>query len=200
MVLKIILWGDLALTELLEYCNIKFIKTIPTMKTMLTVSFNIIYLSKKSFEPMKNLFFVLSMVAFIFISGQLSASNSINPILPAEENTEVTDMNRVKVNISVQVKKKTSKGIICEIMSIVIGDGIPMGKNQMAATAEIRGGKLSLRVDKSSTKVTQLIMPKGFTLSRELSLKLGSKKSIVMSGGSTMLRQPKSLLQFEIQM
>jgi hypothetical protein len=31
-------------------------------------------------------------------------------------------------------------------------------------------------------------------------LKLGSKKSIVMSGGSTMLRQPKSLLQFEIQM
>jgi hypothetical protein len=149
---------------------------------------------------MKNLFFVFSMVAFIFFSNQLNATPERAPFQPSEEKTEVVDMNRAKVHISFRVKKKTSKGIICEIMSIVIGDGIPMGKNQIAATAEIRNGKLSLKLDKSSTKVTQFIMPKGFELSRELSFKLGSKTNVVMSGGTTMLRREEnSLLQFEIQ-
>lgn len=149
---------------------------------------------------MKNLFSVLSIVALFIISGQLNAAPSLSPILPSEEHAAAVHLNEVKVHISIQLKKKTGQGIICEIMSIVIGDGIPMGKNKLAATAEIRGGKLSLKVDKSSTKNTQLIMPKGFKLSRELSLKLGSKTNIVMSGGTTMIKKgTNSLLQFEIQ-
>lgn len=149
---------------------------------------------------MKNLLFALFTIASVLISSQLQANNDRGPIPNAEKNTEPVDLKRVQVNIFVQVKKNTSKGIICEIMSIVLGDGNALRKNQLAATAEIQGEKLSLKLDKSSTKVTQLIMPKGFKLSREVSLKLGSKNPVVMSGGSTMVkRDTNSLLWFEIQ-
>ncbi len=70
----------------------------------------------------------------------------------------------------------------------------------MAATAELNGQNLSLWLDKSSTKIARVIMPKGLKIPAEVSRKLGASSSIVMSGGSTML-QPgsKSLGNFEIQ-
>ena len=150
---------------------------------------------------MKNLLFVLSMVAFIFVAGQLQAAPSLSDKFPTEEKTEeVAPLLKIKIIIIIIIKKKTSKGVIAEVSGIKLGDGGGRLKaNQVAATAELRGGTLSLKLDKSSTKVAQFIMPRGFKVSKEVSLKLGSKSNIVMSGGSTMVRGTNSLLQFEIQ-
>ena len=148
---------------------------------------------------MKSLISVLSMIALFFVSGQLNAAPSMSPMLPLEEKAEEVDMLKEKIIIIFIIKKKTSRGIIAEVSGLVLGDGNTLEKNTITATVELRDGKLAVRLDKSSTKIAQFIMPRGFKVSKEVSLKLGSKTSIVMSGGTTMFRGPNSLGNFEIQ-
>lgn len=149
---------------------------------------------------MKNLLFVISMAAFIFVAGQLQATPCFSANLPAEEKTEEVGKLRIKIIIIIIIKKKTDRGVIAEVSDIRLAtSGGSLKANEVAATAELSGGKLSLKLDKSSTKVAQLIMPQGFKVSREVSLKLGSKTNVVMSGGTTMFRETNSLGNFEIQ-
>ena len=148
---------------------------------------------------MKSLISVLSLVALFFVSGQLNAAPSMSPMLPLEEKAAELDMFKEKIIIIFIIKKKTSRGIIAEVSGLVLGQGNALKKNEVAVTAQLNGHTLSLKLDKSSTKIAQLIMPGGFKVPKEVSLKLGSKTSIVMSGGSTMFRGPNSLGNFEIQ-
>ncbi len=148
---------------------------------------------------MKKLFIAIITFTFLFAANSLSATTNITTDLPSPEKYEATDAFKIKIVIIIIIKKKKKKGVIGEITGIRLASDADLGENEYAATAEIRDNKLFVQLDQSLKKDAKLIMPESFTLSSEVSEKLGASKSIVMSGGSTMVKETNSLLWFEIQ-
>lgn len=147
---------------------------------------------------MKKLIILLTVFTFLFTTKNLSAATSIVPGLPTPESFEEAKVIKIKIIIIIVIKKKNGKQVVGEISDIRLADGSALGKNEHAATAEIKGNTLNIMFETFKKKM-KLNVPKSFTLSKEVSEKLGASKSVVMSGGSTMLTRTNKLGNFEIQ-
>lgn len=111
--------------------------------------------------------------------------------------------NGVFVHITAQIKmvKRTSQGIICEIISLREGKVSNPGKNEITGSMRLKAGKLQMKLDQKNVPLAAISMDHGWTFSESLSKKLGASSSVVMSGGTTMVRKRggEALLHFEIQ-
>jgi hypothetical protein len=149
---------------------------------------------------MKNLFVILALSVFVFITTSLSARDSSASIFAEAVDTTPAPQN-VFVHISARLKvvKRTAQGIEAEIVGIRMGKK-QAGKGIVTGQMKLEGGKVAIQLDATDKPITRITMPKGLTLPEALSKKLGASQQIVMSGGSTMLQpQSDALLQFEIQ-
>ena len=151
---------------------------------------------------MKNLFSIFLFGVFLLAGVQVQAHVSDGADTP-EPITVDQQEKGVFVHISAQIKvvKRTPNGLICEILSIRQGKKANPGRNFLNGSMRIVGKKAQIKLDDFKMPINRITLDNGLHLSESLSKKLGASKSVVMSGGSTMLKkQGNSLLQFEIQM
>lgn len=144
---------------------------------------------------MKNLFVLMIVFSFSLTGNTLMASAQNSPEVITQEPAGVF------VHITAVLVKKTKKGALLEIKAIKAGKrNASLKKNQFSGEMVLKDNKVGIRVIVGDKIIAGIKMPKGFKIPAALSQKLGASKSVVMSGGSTMLQpQSDSLLWFEIQ-
>ena len=135
------------------------------------------------------------MFFFVFlgtnINANVDATSSTNPVI-------LSNGQSTNIFIHITAVKKTAKGLTAQIDGFSVPRGNP-GKNTLRASVEIKGNRLLITLHPRSPKVAQLTMPAGYRLPKAIADKLG-EGSVVMSGGSTMVKQQsKNMLWFEIQ-
>lgn len=145
---------------------------------------------------MKNVLFVLALLIFTLFSTYSHAStNVLNPTTPIS----LDQGQSANVFVHISAIKKTAKGLTAQIDGFSIPKGKP-GNDILSARLEIQGDRLLIQLSPKGPKVAQLSMPAGYQLPEAIAKQLGSTQSVVMSGGSTMVKQQtKSMLWFEIQ-
>lgn len=145
---------------------------------------------------MKNVLFVFTLLIFALFSTNAQANTDESTPHPAI----VLDQGQsASVFVHISAIKKTSKGLTAQIDGFSIPKGKP-GKDILSARLEIQGDRLLVQLNPKSPKVAQLTMPAGYQIPKDIAQKLGATQSVVMSGGSTMVKQQtKSMLWFEIQ-
>ncbi|MEL7119022.1 MAG: hypothetical protein AAFO07_06265, partial [Bacteroidota bacterium] len=144
---------------------------------------------------MKNVPFVISF--FFLVLFATNSHANVDVTLPT---SPVVQSNSQSTNVFVHISavKKTANGLTAQIdgFSVPRGNG---GKNTLRASLEVKGNRLLITLHPKSPKVAQLTMPAGYRLPKAITDKLGAN-SVVMSGGSTMVKQQsKNMLWFEIQ-
>ena len=145
---------------------------------------------------MKNVSLVFTFLIFAFFStnsfAAIDGPVSSNPV-------DLVKGQSTNVFVHISAIKKTSKGLTAQIDGFSATPGKD-GAQTLKARLEIKGNRLLVQLHSKNPKVAQLTMPAGYQLPKEIASKLGANKSVVMSGGSTMVKQEtKSMLWFEIQ-
>lgn len=146
---------------------------------------------------MKNLSILFLLGLFIFAGTSMKA----NPVTTSTMDM-VKDTTNYPVPITIQLKvlKKTPKGVLAEVTAIRMGKKANLEKHQISGTMQLQVGQVAIRLDNSDIPVNRIRIPARLKLPENLSKELGASKSVVMSGGTTMLQKEGSgLLQFEIQ-
>ena len=139
-------------------------------------------------------------IAFLSTATFTNASTPATSPLTAADQVDTGGIESIFVHISLHLKvaKKTPKGIEAEVQDIVLGK--QEGKGIFTAKLRIVDGKAQFHLDRRPKKNLRVHMPQGFQLSDAIINKLGMASSVVMSGGSTMLKkEEKNMLWFEIQ-
>ncbi|MEO0339726.1 MAG: hypothetical protein AAF242_10975 [Bacteroidota bacterium] len=139
-------------------------------------------------------------IAFLFTATFTNATTPATSPLAVADQIDTGDIESIFVHISLHLKvtKKTPKGIEAEVQDIVLGK--QEGKGIFTAKLRIVDGKAQFHLDRRPKKNLRVRMPQGFQLSDTIINKLGMTNSVVMSGGSTMLKkEDKNMLWFEIQ-
>ncbi len=139
-------------------------------------------------------------IAFMFTSTFANATTPATNPPAVIDLVDTGDIESIFVHVSLHLKvtKKTPKGIEAEIQNIVLGK--QEGKGVFTAKLRIVDGKAQFHLDRRPKKNLRLRMPQGFQMSDAIINKLGLTNSVVMSGGSTMLKkEDKNMLWFEIQ-
>ncbi len=72
---------------------------------------------------MKKLFSAIVMITFLCASGSSVANTALANSMPAVQQSEEVDLPKIKVVISIVVKKKTSRGVIAEISGFKLRNG-----------------------------------------------------------------------------
>lgn len=145
---------------------------------------------------MKNISLVITLLFFTLFSTNTQANTDV--LAP---NTSIILDQGQSANVFVHISaiKKTSKGLTAQIDGFSLPKGQP-GKDMLSARLEIQGDRLLIQLNPKGPKVAQLTMPAGYQLPKTIAKQLGATQSVVMSGGSTMVKQQnKSMLWFEIQ-
>lgn len=148
---------------------------------------------------MKNVSFVFVFLFIVFFSMNTQAANPISDITTLDQ----PQLPSTNVFIHISAIQHTPNGLTAQIDGFTLsrgGRGLRAGKNTLKASLEIQGNRLQIQLHPQSPKVSQLTIPNGLTLSKIISEDLGASEQVVMSGGSTMVKQKdKSMLWFEIQ-
>lgn len=145
---------------------------------------------------MKNISVVLTLLLFTLFSTNSHASTDA---LSPTTSVALNQGQSANVFVHISAIKKTSKGLTAQIDGFSIPKGNP-GKETLSARLEIQGDRLLIQLNPKGPKVVQLTMPVGYKLPKAIAQQLGATQSVVMSGGSTMVKQEtKSMLWFEIQ-
>ncbi len=145
---------------------------------------------------MKNVSFVITLLFFAVFSSNSHANSNVLTPTPSI----VLDQGQsANVFVHISAIKKTAKGLTAQIDGFTLPKGKP-GQETLGARLEIKGDRLLVQLNPKGPKVAQLTMPAGYQLPKAIAQKLGATQSVVMSGGSTMVKQQdKSMLWFEIQ-
>jgi hypothetical protein len=143
--------------------------------------------------------FLIILVLFACCTPTVSANDS-NRILSTEASVDPVPAS-VNVFVHISALKLGAKGLkSARISKIVLDTGQEGGKNRFRAVLRREGNRLQFEIQMSKKRFDRLVMPEGFTLNDRISKLLGANKGVVMSGGSTMVRQTeKNMLWFEIQ-
>ncbi len=145
---------------------------------------------------MKNVSFVITLLIFALFNINSHASTDI---LTPTTSVVLNQGQSANVFVHISAIKKTAKGLTAKIDGFSIPKGKP-GKETLSARLEIQGDRLLIQLDPKGPKVAQLTMPAGYQIPKAITKQLGTTQSVVMSGGSTMVKQQaKSMLWFEIQ-
>ncbi|MEO0895345.1 MAG: hypothetical protein AAFY71_02920 [Bacteroidota bacterium] len=146
---------------------------------------------------MNKLLIVFAFLSFAFFSANAHTTLENNgPSYGEQDQMEVVN---VFVHISAVKKGKDGKRV-AKITKVTMGKGKAAGNNGFKAKLRQKGNRIMFETIVMPKNVDRLIMPKGFILNDRISKALGSANKIVMSGGSTMVKQTeKNMLWFEIQ-
>ncbi|MEL6673077.1 MAG: hypothetical protein AAFR61_12825 [Bacteroidota bacterium] len=139
---------------------------------------------------------ILALISFSFFQVQAEGVTDQN-----EAVTEVSiDQEPVNVIVHFSPAKVGKNGRkAAKITKIVMGRGQQVGNNAFRAKLRRKDNLLHFEIQMKSSKFDRLIMPEGFIINDRISKLLGSQQ-VVMSGGSTMVKQTeKNMLWFEIQ-
>ena len=140
---------------------------------------------------MKNVSIVIGLLIFmLFGTSSYGLEESPIPSVPV--------LQSANVFVHITAVKNTPKGLTAQI------DGFTAqgkaGDKTLKVRLEIQGKRLKIELDPKGPKVAQLTMPAGYEIPKAIARKLGATSSVVMSGGSTMVKQEsKAMLWFEIQ-
>lgn len=148
---------------------------------------------------MKKLFIFLALLTFAFC---LAA-----PLPGVADKHIPTDLfvdgEVVNVFVHISALEEGKNGLkVAKITRITLAQkGQKPEKNVLRARLRRNKNLLQFEIQMLNSGIDRFLMPKGFVINDRISKLLGSSKQVVMSGGSTMVRQKdgKGLLQFEIQ-
>ena len=148
-------------------------------------------------KSIKQFYFVIVMamlsIAFILSPQTTQAHHVIESKAPPahEEYAKIT----IKIIIIIGKKKKG----FAEVLGMrPAGKSSSLSSNQLLVEAFVRENKMFIKPLKGEAMKSQLIIPKSFTVSKELGLKLGQKGGFTLGRGQIDLGSTK-LGNFEIQ-
>ena len=147
---------------------------------------------------MNKLFFIVTLLAFTFCTAApLPYSFDQEVLSHLEENGQT-----VNVFVHISAVKTTKDGKrVAKISKVTMAKSQKPAKNVIQAKLRRVNNLLQLEIQMLKGTPDRFIMPKCFVINDRISKLLGASGQVVMSGGSTMVKQTSKsgILNFEIQ-
>jgi hypothetical protein len=147
---------------------------------------------------MNKLFLVFALLVFTFChAAPISPVGEDKASTYPEKNGETLS---VFVHISAITTAKDGKKV-AKISNITLANDQATPKKALKARLRKSDNLLQFEIQMASNTPDRFLMPKGFIINDKISKLLGEPGKVVMSGGTTMVKQKNGsgLLQFEIQ-